>query len=53
MAYWLPLSDTASHTFTLGALQIKLTLLHLSSSCLQDTAGEQSQEAWSLLGAAD
>jgi hypothetical protein len=61
MAYWLRLSDTASHTFTLGVLQIKLTLLHLSSSCLQETAGEQKQEVsskqqtkwWSEQQAAD
>jgi hypothetical protein len=44
MAYWMPLADTASHTFTLGVLHIKLTLLHFSRSCLQEAASEQRQE---------
>jgi hypothetical protein len=44
MAYWVPLADTASHTFTKGVLQIRVTLLHCSSSCLQETASEQRQK---------
>jgi hypothetical protein len=41
MAYWVPLADTASHTFTWGVLQIMETLLHCRSSCLQATASSR------------